>query len=1065
MALGTYSLISIPKESSPEVVIPVGVISTVYPGAPASAVESLVTNEIERGLTTLENVKTITSTSRENLSTVIVEFTADADVEDSISDLKDTVDVIKADLPSDADNPVVSEVDFVNQPILTLALSGDLSDRELTFLAEQVETELEKVPGVSRIEIDGVSKRQVTILVDQASLARFNITLSEIVGALQKANQTIPLGQVSINNTNYNIAFEGDIVDTGAVLDVPVAVRNGQPVLVRDLAVVEDGLMPANALSRLSDDGQPSSKSFTVNVYKKSGGDVTKITGSVRNKVEEMKVSGGLLSGINAVTILDYGELISDDLNNLTISGIQTVVLVVLLLVFAIGWREGLLAGLAIPLSFLFGFIGLYFSGNTINFLSLFSLILGIGILVDSAIVMVEGINRKMKANPTIDKKQASIESINEFAIPLISGTLTTVAMFAGLFVVSGVTGQFIASIPFTLIFLLFSSLFVAMAIIPLLATVILHRHTHGNFEAKQLLYAQRLESWYKELLRKIITDKDKQRVFLALIFSGLILSISFTFNLAFGLIASILTYLFARLLDRNQGRKKYGRGKRALLWYPGLVCILLLSFFVSNSFLPTVHPVQVTFFEQSDVDYLIAEIEFPEGTTKEITDIGARRFEEILYREKDIESFTVTVGRGSSFGSGGSDEKLANFFINLRSDRERNSTEILEHLQSQVRDIYDFKVSIIQPSEGPPTGSAITVKFLGEDLSELTRIGNEASSILRATTGAVNVKASTNSNSTELVLQLDRLRASSLGVDPLTVSSMARTAIYGTEATSINTLNSDTSIVVRLNVTGNDSVTAETANQITVEALREIIIMTNSGPVPLSELVDITLRESQSVIEHENGMRVVSVTADISAGSNAREVQAEFIKSINEQIDMPTGITLSTTGGETEDSNRAFVEMFIALVVGVLLMLGVLILQFNSFLHTYYVLSILPYSLIGIMFGLAVTANPLSFPSIMGFIALSGIVVNNAIILIDKMNSQRKANPQSSISEIVMDASASRVRPILLTATTTVIGMLPLAYAGDLWAPLAFAVMFGLIFSVIITLILIPILYVRRPE
>ena len=394
MAVGTFSIVSIPKESAPEVVIPVGVVSVGFPGAPAADVESLVTNEIERGLTSLENVKKITSTSRESFSSVVVEFEADADLDASIQDLKDKVDVIKNDLPDDANDPNVSEVNFVDQPILTVSLSGELTDFDFTQLAKDIEIQIESISGVSRVEFAGVRDREVSVIVDQTALTRYNLTLNEVVAGIRNANLTFPIGQIVNDGISYNVAFEGDIPDSSYIKDISIAARGGQPVYVRDVAIVEDGLTPASSLSRLSVAGKPSESAITMNVYKQSGGDITTLTATVLERIHELEQPGELLDGIEAATVLDSGDLIKQDLTRLSSSGFQTIVLVVLLLVLAIGWREGLLAGAAIPLSFLFGFIGLYFSGNTINFLSLFSLILGIGILVDSAIVMVEGINR-----------------------------------------------------------------------------------------------------------------------------------------------------------------------------------------------------------------------------------------------------------------------------------------------------------------------------------------------------------------------------------------------------------------------------------------------------------------------------------------------------------------------------------------------------------------------------------------------------------------------------------------------------------------------------------------------
>jgi len=1064
VVIGGYSLVSIPKESAPEVVIPVGVVSIAYPGAPAADIEALITNEIERGLTGLDNVKKITSTSREGFSSVVVEFEADAEIDASIQDLKDEVDTIKRGLPTDAEDAVVSKVDFVNQPILTVALSGELSDFEYTILADQLEKEIEGVPGVSRVEFQGVRNREVALIVDQAALVRYDLTINEIVSALRNANVSFPVGQIVNDGVAYNIALEGDIKNSKMVRDTAIASRGGQPVYVRDVAIVEDGLAPANSLSRLSVAGAPSQNSISLDVYKRSGSDITKIDTAVNERIVALQQPGEMLNGITTAVILDSGDQIKKDLFRLSSSGLQTVILVVLLLIVSIGWREGLLAGASVPLSFLFGFIGLYFSGNTINFLSLFSLILGIGILVDSAIVMVEGINRAMKDNPTINKKEAAITAVHKFAAPLISGTLTTVAMFTGLFIVSGIIGQFIASIPFTLIFLLFASLFVAIAIVPLFAATFLHRKNSSKFEERQVAFAHRLESWYRGVLRPYIYNEHKQQQFLALLSAALVFAVSLAINMFAGLVAAPLIYILSMRVREHQRRRNLANWKKNLIWYPTFALVVGVSFFATGLVLPSYNPVKVTFFEQSDVDYLIVEVENPEGTTKEVTDIAVRRVEEILYTVPEITSFSVTVGRGSQFSSGGVGEKFANIFVNLSPDREQTSSEITNALRGKMAMLNDIKVTVTEPSDGPPTGAAILVKFMGDDLNELTRLANRSAEIFKARSGIINVESSTNTNGTEFVLELDRAKAAALGLNPATISQIARTAVYGTKATSLTTMDEDIDVVVKLNLNNSDTITNDTTRVADISALEQIPIKTSSGSVPLSSLVTVKLRESSSAILHEGGKRVVSVTADVTEGANARELQTALLSELNTSLVIPDNIKISTGGGESDESNKAFGEMFIALIVGVLLMVGVLVLEFNSYLHTRYILSILPYSLIGIMSGLAITLNPLSFPAIMGFIALSGIVVNNSILLIDMMNGLRRKYPNRAVDDIVLEAAGNRIRPILLTTITTVIGMVPLTYAGDMWAPLAYAVMFGLMFSVVITLILIPIIYVRRP-
>ena len=1064
IAVGSYSLVAIPKESTPEVVIAIGIVNTAFPGAPAADVESLVTNEIERGLTGLENVTDITSVSREGFSSVTVEFDASADLDASIQDLKDQVDLIANDLPSEANDPQVAELNFQDQPILTIALSADITDFAFSDLAQDIENELETIAGVSRIEVSGVRDREITVIVDQASLERYGLGLSQITNAISSANQTFPVGQITNDGITYNIAFEGDITSSDQLGNIGIATVGGQVVFVRDVAIIEDGLAPATTLSRLSFENAPSQNSISLNIFKQAGGDITVIAAAVNTRVAELTQDGELLDGITTQTVLDSGANIRADLVQLSTSGLQTIILVVLLLVFAIGWREGLLAGSAIPLSFLFGFIGLYFSGNTINFLSLFSLILGIGILVDSAIVMVEGINRKMKAKPDIDKKEAALETIREFAFPLISGTLTTVSMFTGLFIVTGVIGQFIESIPFTLIFLLFASLFVSLFIIPLFAATFLKRQSSSKLEQKQVEYATRLENWYQGKIIPYLDDTSRQNRFLSLIFAGLIFALSLPVNLFGGIIAAPLVYAVSLWFLQWTPQSSGARFLKFITKPTAFIGVIAASFIIVGLVLPSFNPVKVEFFAAGDVDFVVIEIENPEGTTKELTDIDVRRVEEILYDEPYIESFSVTVGSGSQFGSGGSGEKFANIFVNLAEGRELSSLEIVEDLRAQVAGFTDMKVTVNQPTNGPPTGAAIIVKFLGDDLNQITTLANQSAEVFRSLDNTVNVETSTNNNSTEFVLELDRAKTAALGLSPFQVSQTARTAVFGSEATSLTTLENDIDVVVRLNVNNTPGVNIENINNTTIGAVEQITIPTATGPVPLSTLVTTTLRESSSVINHEDGKRVVSVTADVSGDGNAREIQAIAIERIRAELDIPDGVEISTGGGETDDSNQAFIEMGLALVVGVLLMIAVLTLQFNSYLHTRYVLTILPYSLIGIMLGLAITQNPLSFPSIMGFIALSGIVVNNSILLIDMMNQLRKQNPGRAIRDIVLEASSNRLRPILLTTATTVFGMLPLTYAGDLWAPLAYAVMFGLIFSVIITLVLIPIIYLRNP-
>lgn len=1003
---GLYAMLTIPRESAPEVQIPIGVVTTVLPGAPATDVEALITNELERGLIgSLDDVKKITSTSRESVSSIVVEFNADADLKASIADLKDKVDELKAGLPADAEEPTVSEVNFNDQPVLTFTVSGNASPATFFELSQSLEREIESLPGVSRLTYSGIGEREISVMVNKESLVQYDITLADISNAIKAANLAFPIGQIESNNIVYNVTFDGKPSNSTDIENISITTRNGQPVYIRDVARVTDTISASPTLSRVSINGQPTNDAVSFNVFKQRGGDITAITSSVLKTLDSMRADGGLLENYTVLTVLDSGDQIKKDLINLSSSGLVTVSLVILILVIALGWREAFVAGLAVPLSILIGFIGLSASGNTINFLSLFSLILGIGILVDSGIVMVEGINRRMKDNPSIDKREAARLAVREFTAPLIAGTLTTVGMFTGLLVVTGVTGEFIKSIPYTLIFILFASFFVALAILPVISASILHRRSVTKLEQKQYAYTQALEGWYRNKLERIIGNRKRERTFLWSI--------------------------------------------RVLL----VVAILL----------PVFGLVRVVFFEQADIEYIFVDVELAEGSSKELTDVAVRRVEEVLYQEPNIASFVTTVGGGNQFTGGGSGQKLASIFVLLTEDRAVTSTEIIEILRQQFVGINDFKVVVSQPNNGPPVGSPIGVTFAGENLDELVTLANQATIIISEVPNTTNVKTSIDAG-TEFVVNLDIARAAAFDLNAQSVSGTLRNAVFGSKATSLTSPTKEIPVQVQLNLSDNSEATRSEANQVSIDAINSLPLTTRSGAtIPLSAIADITLQEARTVINHENGVRIVSISADVTADGNVREIQSTVEEQIRTKLVIPPTVSF-TGGGESGESNQAFIELLLALIVGIVLMVGVLVLQFNSYLHMRYVLSILPYSLIGIFFGLAITQNALSFPSIMGFIALSGIVVNNSILLIDVMNQDRRKHPTKSIRDVVIDGAVHRIRPILLTTITTVIGMVPLIFSGDLWAPLAYAVMFGLIFSVVITLVLIPVIYHRKP-
>lgn len=996
---GFIAVKAIPKESAPEVQIPVGIITTALPGASAEDVERLITDKIEDRVIGLENVSKVTSNSSAGVSSITVEFEAQANLDTSIQLLKDEVDKVQPELPAEAEDSSVTDVNFADQPILIISIAGNLAPAELTALGNSVKNELERVPGVSSVGVSGVADRQVSVVVNQAKLREYRLSLSDVTNAIRAAGIASPAGSITVDGVTYAVRLEAGILTTDEVAHIALPGPGGATLRVGDVAEVIDGVAPAATFSRVSVAGAPSKPALTLSMYKSRGGNIVVTGEGVKTRLEELRA--GILAGTDTVVSFDAAKDVQKDLTELTRVGLETVALVMIMLFLTLGWRESLAAAASIPLSFLIAFMGIYASGNTINFVSLFSLILAIGILVDSGIVVVEAIHTRLIAYK--NKRDAAIAAIKEYAWPLVAGTFTTIAVFIPLFFLSGIVGKFIASIPFTVIFVLLASIFVALGLVPLLALYTV-RSELSPFEERQERWNERAKAWYSAYLRRILGNRRTENRFLALIIGLFILALA----------------------------------------------------------LPSVGAVKVIFFPSEDLPFVFVEIEKPQGTELSSTDLSAREVEELLYDDPRIASFVTEVGSGSSFsGSGARGAKFANITVNLVEERNETSGEIVLDLREKLAPITSARVTVSEPAGGPPTGAPVVVTFSGDDLGVLSDTVNQAARTLSEIPGVANITTSTRDNGAEFVVSLDSAKATEQGVSALAVGDTLRTALFGVKAATIRAGDSDIEVRTLLDLNPTYQSPDDTTH-VSIDAVRELMVMGTKGPVPLSSIAHISYEPAETTIRHENGRRIASLQSEVSAGTTALEVTAAFKQRMSESV-LPSGVTMKI-GGETEDVNQSFAEMGIALIAGAALMLAILVLEFNSFRHSLYLLSIIPLSLIGVLVGLMLTGAPLSFPSMLGVIALAGVIINHAIILMDSIARIGREQPHESLTTIVVAAASTRFRPIVLTTVTTVVGMIPLSFASALWGPLAVAIMFGLAFSMVLTLILIPVLYHRWP-
>ncbi len=1000
---GAYAITEIPKESTPDISIPLGIVVTALPGASSADVERLVTNKIESGVLGVENVSKVTSTSADGISSVSVEFNSSANIDKSIQSLKDAVDKIKQDLPTEATTPSVSDVNFADSPILVISVSGNLAPGELTALGESVSDEVKRVPGVSKVSVSGVRARQVQVIAREESLRQYGISLSDVTNAIRAAGVASPAGAITVDGVNYSVRFESGVATTDKVAEVVITTPTGSTVRVGDIANVVDGLQNPSTYSRVSVAGSPSQPSLTLTVYKSRGGNIVQTGHAVEKRLEELKAT----TLTNTSTVISYNgaEEVNKSLTELTRAGIETVILVVIVLYLTLGLRESLVAAASIPLSFLIAFIGLLASGNTLNNVSLFSLILAIGILVDSGVVMVEAFHTRLREYG--NKEQAAIASIREYAWPLIAGTFTTIAVFIPLLFLTGIIGKFLASIPFTIIFVLLASIFVALGFVPLLAIAFI-REGHSTSEDRQERYNAAAKKWYEGFLHRFLHDKKNQNRFLA---------------------------------------------------------AMILLFVISLS-LPAVGLLKSIFFPADNADYVYVQIEKPQGTSLDNTDLATREVEEALYADPYVASFVSQTGSASSFAGGSnagpsSGSNIANLTVNLPKNHKITSADFVTHLRKELSGITSATITVGEPAGGPPAASPVTLTFTGDDLGELTATAERAAHVLSDIPGVVNVNADSKNASAEFVVSLDSAKAAQAGVSPVIVADTLRTALFGTKATSIRTGKNDIEVYTKLDLNPNYTDPSKTTDT-TIDSVRSLTFPTKSGPIPLSSIATIRYASAQSSISHEAGNRIVTVTADVSAGVNAIEVSNTFSKKFGD-ADLGKGVILKV-GGASEDVANSFTQLFVALIAGAALMLCILVLEFNSFRLSFYLLSIVPFSLVGVFAGLALVGQPLSLTSILGVIALAGVIINHAIILMDSIARIHRENHDLSLEEVVVSAASTRLRPILLTTIVTVIGMVPLTLVSPFWAPLAFAIMFGLAFSLLLTLLLIPMLYFRWP-
>lgn len=994
---GVMSYKRLPREGSPDITIPYVFVTSIYEGTAPEDMEKLVTIPMERQFNDVENIKEITSTTSEGVSSIAIEFLAGQDIDAALQKVKDKLDLARPDLPNDLDEPIVQAFNFSTDfPIFIVALSGDRPAR-LRVLAEDLQEEIELLNGVRQANLSGIREREIRVEIDLDRLIGYGVPIDLVMQRIAEENTTVSAGNLEIRGNKFQVRVPGEYKLASDLRDILLTERDRRPVFLRDVAEVSDTYKDLDSITRLN--GEPA---VSIEILKRNRENSVRLIGQVKETIAAF----GLPPDIEVTYLTDeseYVDMMIKELENNIASGFLLVIVVLLVVM---GLRNSLFVAIAIPLSMLIAFTILTFRGETLNMMVLFSLLLALGMLVDNAIVIVENIYRFRTTG--LSRKESARRGAAEVAWPVITSTITTCLAFAPLLFWPDIMGQFMSFLPRTLIVVLLASLFVALVINPAVCSAFISgAKDHGAFDELGLRDS-RFIRLYERTLRVAIAHRGK-----VLLMGFLFLFASFEFYAHFG------------------------RG--------------------------------VELFPEVDPRNATIKVTLPQGTAIERTDEVIRAIEALLPEYEDIKFVLANVGtaEGGGLSMGGKATHAGQVIVEFKrfEERTRSTTELMDEIRNRLPVVPGAEITIEKQEEGPPTGAPVSLEIAGDDFDTLSRIAGEVIRAIENVPGLVDLQDDFEEALPELQFVVDRDRAALLGLDTRTIGNFLRAAIYGLETSKFRPDEDEFDITVRLPLDQRDS----------TALLDRIYIPVPSGDaVPLSSLGTVAYEGGRGAIKRKNQKRMITVTGN-NQGRGVDEIIADVVPLV-EQIPLPRGYTI-TYAGDTQEMQEAGSFLAKAFFIALGLILVVLVIQFNSVVLPIIIGGSVLLSLIGVMWGLLLTG--MKFGVIMtgvGVVSLAGIVVNNAIVLIDCIR-QRKEEGLPTPDAVAI-AGKMRLRPVLLTAVTTVLGLIPMAIGYSLeihqwppriiagaetsawWAPMAVAVIFGLSVSTLLTLILIPVMY-----
>lgn len=1086
---GLISYITMPKELFPEINYPTVFVQTVYPGNSPEDIENLITRPLENELQTVTGIKSLKSNSLQDFSMVFVEFQTNVDIKQALVEVKDAIDKAKAQLPNDMiSDPIAQNFDFNSLPILNVNLSGDYSTIELKEYAEYLKDELERINEVSRVNISGVEDREILVEVDLAKMEALGIGFTSVENIMRMENMSMGGGEVKIGNTRRTVRTIGEFESIDEIRNIVIKQDPIHTVYLKDIATITDGFADVKSFARLN--GNPV---VTLNVVKKSGENLISATEQTFTVIDKAKKEGTIPAELHVDYTMDQSEGIKRQLGELENSILMGMILVITILFLFLGLRSAIIVGLAIPLSLLITFVVLTLQGAQINMIVLFSLILALGMLVDDAIVVVEVIQRFREKG--YKPFEAAKLAVGEIAWPIITSTLTTIVAFFPLMFWGGMMGEFMKYMPITLIVVLSASLFVALFISPVLINTVDQReHSHERPHARRKVF----------ISAAIIAFVAALFYFIPLMWLANLLMLVAILMVAHQLFMKQMSYWFSEILlvrfenfyDRFI---RFSLTKKRPQWIISGVVLLL---FISMAMFGVRHG-ETRLFPLNEPSTINIHAELPLGTDVSVTDSVARLMEgkvkETLGEEmKLVKSMLTMVGSGvrrdNEFATGETPHRAMvqlNFVDYVDRHGVKTSDLLRDLTDAFVGQYPGIKFFLEINRSGPQTGNPVNIEISGKQFDRLLAYSDTVISKIEESgiQGIEGLKTDIELGKPELQVRINRDKAQRYGLSTMVIASTIRTALFGKEISDFKIGEEEYPIQIRL---------AEPYRYDLSSLLNQKVTSMNMATgqmiqVPISAVADFTYSTTYGSVNRKNVERVVTVYSGVISGYNSTTINQQLI-SLFKDMPLQEGYKISFTG-EQEQTESSAIFMIEALLLVLALVFVILVTQFNSFGKTLIILTTIVFSVIGVFLGLSIFK--LDFVIIMtgiGIISLAGIVVKNGIVLIDYITllKARKREelglpagaplPKEVAQECIIEGGKTRLRPVLLTALTTILGMLPLAaglnidivglfahlkpeiyFGGDnviFWGPMANAIIFGLLFSTFLTLVIVPVMY-----